>query len=58
MSHELHARQRGMMLINVAAAGKIITGPAGAPGAVTMPIRIVVVRGDEVLYSKLPASTR
>ncbi|MGO4836962.1 hypothetical protein AB4144_32425, partial [Rhizobiaceae sp. 2RAB30] len=33
-------RANGMMTINVAAAGKIITGPAGAPGAVTMPIRI------------------
>ncbi len=46
-------RANGMMTINVAAAGKIVTGPAGAPGSVTMPIRIVVVRGDEVLYSKL-----
>jgi len=46
-------RNEGMMTINVAAAGKIVTGPAGAAGTITMPIRIVVVRGDEVLYSQL-----
>jgi len=43
----------GVMTLNVAAAGKIVPGPAGAPGNVTMPIRVVAVRGDEVLYTKL-----
>jgi hypothetical protein len=46
-------RSNGMMTINIAAAGKVVMGPAGAPGTITMPIRIAVVRGDEVLYSKL-----
>jgi len=43
----------GTLTIDVAAAGKIVPGPAGAPASVTLPIRVVVVRGDEVLYSKL-----
>lgn len=46
-------RNNGMMTINIAAAGKIVTGPAGATGTITMPIRVAVVRGDEVLYSQL-----
>ncbi|MGI6851441.1 hypothetical protein [Mesorhizobium sp. 1B3] len=47
------ARSDTQMTINVAAAGRVVTGPAGAAGAVTLPIRIVVVRGEEVLYSQL-----
>jgi hypothetical protein len=46
-------RADGNMTINVAAAGRLIPGPAGAPGSVTLPIRIAVTRGDEVLYSQL-----
>jgi hypothetical protein len=47
------ARSAGTMTINAAAAGRIITGPMGAPGSITMPIRVVVVKGDSVLYSQL-----
>lgn len=43
----------GMMTINVAAAGRVISGPAGAPGTITMPIRVAVLRGTEVIYSQL-----
>ncbi|MGB3388812.1 MAG: hypothetical protein WBA88_12585 [Pseudaminobacter sp.] len=43
----------GMLTMNVAVAGKVVPGPAGVAGTVKMPIRVVVVRGDEVLYSKL-----
>jgi hypothetical protein len=43
----------GTMTMNVAVAGKVVPGPAGAPGNITMPIRIAVTRGDEVLYSQL-----
>lgn len=46
-------RNNGMMTINIAAAGKVVTGPEGAAGTVTMPIRVAVVRGEEVLYSQL-----
>jgi hypothetical protein len=47
------ARADGMMTLNVAVAGKIVPGPAGSAGTVTMPIRIAVLRGEEVLYSQL-----
>lgn len=43
----------GTLTMNVAVAGKIVPGPVGAAGTVTMPIRVVVTRGEEVLYSQL-----
>lgn len=43
----------GLIAMNVAVAGRVVPGPLGQPGTVTMPIRIAVVRGDEVLYSQL-----
>lgn len=43
----------GMLTMNIAVAGKVVPGPVGAAGAITMPIRIAVTRGDELLYSKL-----
>lgn len=46
-------RADGQMTIKVGVAGKVVTGPAGGPGTVNMPIRIVVVRGGEVLYTQL-----
>jgi len=47
------SRADGNLTINVASAGRVVAGPAGAPGSVVLPIRIVVTRGDEVLYSQL-----
>jgi hypothetical protein len=41
-----------MLVMNVAVAGRVVPGPAGAPGAVALPVRVVVLRGDEVLYSQ------
>jgi hypothetical protein len=46
-------RSGGMLNINVAVAGKIVPGPAGAPGAVTMPVRVVVMQGETIVYSEL-----
>jgi hypothetical protein len=46
-------RADGKLIMNVAVAGKVVPGPAGKAGNVTMPIRIVVLRGEEVLYSQL-----
>ena len=37
----------------MAVAGKVVLGPKGKPGTITMPIRIAVVQGDEVIYSQL-----
>lgn len=46
-------RSNGTLNMNVAVAGKVVPGPAGSAGNVTMPIRVAVVRGDQVLYSQL-----
>lgn len=43
----------GTLTMNIAVAGKIVPGPAGAAGTITMPIRVAVMRGEEVLYSQL-----
>ncbi len=47
------SRADGLLTMNVAVAGRIVPGPVGTTGMATAPIRIVVVRGDEVLYSQL-----
>lgn len=43
----------GMLTINVAVAGKVVPGPLGKPGTINMPIRVAVVRGEDVLHSNL-----
>ena len=43
----------GQMTIKVGVAGKVVVGPAGGAGAIIMPIRVAVTRGEEVLYSEL-----
>lgn len=43
----------GQLYLNVALAGRVVPGPKGEPGTVTLPIRVAVLRGDEVLYSEL-----
>jgi hypothetical protein len=42
-----------MLVMNVAAAGKVVPGPKARDGAVTMPIRVAVLRGEEVLYTDM-----
>lgn len=39
--------------MTVAVAGKVVPGPVGTAGSVTMPIRVAVLRDDQVVYSKL-----
>jgi hypothetical protein len=43
----------GTLTMTVAAAGRVVPGPVGRDGTISMPIRVAVVRGEEVLYSKL-----
>lgn len=43
----------GTISINVAAAGKVVPGPKYKNGTITMPIRVAVRQGDQVVYSKL-----
>ena len=47
------SRADGTLTMNVAVAGKVVPGPLGAAGTITMPIRIAVVQGNQVLYSQL-----
>ena len=39
--------------VNVAVAGRVVSGPAGASGSVTLPLRIAALRGTDVVYSQL-----
>lgn len=39
--------------MNVAVAGKVVPGPKGKAGDITMPIRIAVTQGGELVYSQL-----
>mgnify|MGYP001351526416 CR=1 FL=1 len=42
----------GMMGMTVAIAGRVVPGPAGAPGAVRVPLRISLYRDSEELYNQ------
>nr|WP_292768659.1 hypothetical protein [Mesorhizobium sp.] len=47
------SRQTGMLTMKVAVAGRVVPGPAGAPGTVTLPIKVTVLQaGGTVLYSQ------
>ena len=46
-------RADSIMTITVAAAGRVVPGPVGSAGTITMPIRVVAMQGSEVLYTKL-----
>jgi hypothetical protein len=45
------SRSGGMLTVNVAIAGRVVPGPAAAPGSVNLPIHIAAVQGQEVIYS-------
>ncbi len=39
--------------MNVAVAGKVVPGPKGSAGDITMPIRVAVLQGGNLVYSQL-----
>lgn len=41
----------GQLRLKIGVAGRVVPGPAGKAGAVSLPIRIAVVQGTTVLYS-------
>lgn len=47
----------GTINLDVAAAGKVVPGPKYKSGNITMPIRVAVVEGGKVIYSKLHKQT-
>lgn len=47
----------GGIRVKIGAAGRVLSGPKGATGAVTIPVRVAAVIGERVLYSKLVPTT-
>ncbi|TJW07173.1 MAG: hypothetical protein E5W82_24845 [Mesorhizobium sp.] len=47
------SRANGQLAMKIAVAGKVVPGPMFTPGTITMPIRVAVMHGTEVLYSQL-----
>jgi hypothetical protein len=47
------SRANGQLTMKVGVAGKIVPGPMFTPGTITMPIRIAVMHGTDVLYSQI-----
>lgn len=47
----------GQLRMKVGVSGRVVPGPAAKPGATSLPIRIAVVRGEEVLYSAKGSQT-
>lgn len=45
--------RNGQLLMAVAAAGRVVNGPMGAPGALDLPVRVAIRAGDELPYSQL-----
>jgi hypothetical protein len=43
----------GTLTMNVAVAGRVVSGPAASGGTVSLPVRITVRRGEEVLFEKV-----
>lgn len=43
----------GSATMTIAVAGKVVPGPSGRTGKITLPIRVAAMRGDDVIYSKL-----
>lgn len=41
------------LTMKVVAAGRVVPGPAFKSGTITMPIRVVVMQGDSIVYSML-----
>jgi hypothetical protein len=47
------SRANGQLSMKIGVAGKIVPGPMFAPGTITMPIRVAVMHGTDVLYSQV-----
>jgi hypothetical protein len=47
------SQANGVLNMKVAAAGRVVAGPKGKNGTITMPIRVAVLEGSNVVYSQL-----
>ena len=54
-ARECHALDAGTLAMKIGVAGRVLAGPKGGAGVVTMPLRIAVTRqhDNSVLYSKV-----
>ena len=41
------------MIVTVAVSGRVVGGPAGKSGEINLPLRVVVLEGETVLYSEM-----
>lgn len=46
-------RENGNLVITVAAAGKVVPGPKATGSTITLPIRVAISEGENVVYSQL-----
>ncbi|CCE95100.1 hypothetical protein [Sinorhizobium fredii] len=46
-------QSEGSLTVTVVAQGRVVAGPAGGPGKLTMPIRVAATDGEKTLYSEL-----
>ncbi len=46
-------QSEGALTMTVVVQGRVVSGPAGGPGKVTMPIRVAATDEDKTLYSEL-----
>jgi hypothetical protein len=46
-------RESGNVVMTVAAAGKVVPGPKATGSTITLPIRVAISEGENVLYSQL-----
>ncbi len=47
----------GTITMEIAAAGRVVPGPKYQGGAVSVPVRVTVLQGDQTLYSKVEQQT-
>jgi hypothetical protein len=45
--------RNGQLFMTVAAAGRVVNGPKGAPGSLNLPVRVAIRAGDNLPYSQL-----
>ncbi|MBO6554110.1 MAG: hypothetical protein JJ926_13940 [Roseitalea sp.] len=45
--------RNGQLFMTVAAAGRVVNGPKGAPGSLNLPVRVAIRAGENLPYSQL-----
>lgn len=45
--------RNGQLLMEVAAAGRVVNGPQGAAGSLNLPVRVAIRAGEDLPYSQL-----